>query len=746
MMHINFKRESVQIPTECPVCRSIGAFPRLTVDRIKYGVKSLDMAECGSCGTLYFTSESPVIGYDFPGFEEEYWLNYVQSGAGISAMLEPLLAVAPKKGGKLLDVGCGFGFVPHFWESSGYGSAVGLETSLYGKIGHEKLGVTIHSNFYSEAAQIAGEKFDYVYSSEVIEHVPDPAAFIDEISAALAPDGILILTTPCADAVKPGSPYQDTIAVLSPGFHYFVASERALLNLLKQRGFAHVKIQNSGNRLFAWASHVPLPKIAGEFGHWDEYYQYLETLSRNTDLHVAGGALYRLVKDSVNRGRSDIAGQAVKRWAALSRIAYGLDLLDPVKITERFLRAESPRNSEFPSWMGCGLLFYARAVMLMGAEPRLLVKSVQSAIAAMKREIEVFAQFAQEPAYFLKLAEDTLKELKRAESSPLAIDIKCKSVRGEPGSLKGKSVVLLCGYAPDGRPSPALLSLNRAFASHGLDVHICLAVSPFTETIETSGLEQATTVSMRHNDSFDFGIWASQLNALPEIWDAERIIFANDSVILVNDDAFSSMMDSLQNDESEFIALTESNSPCHHSQSYFFQIQGTALHDWRLRSFWAGVKSGLDKDAVINNYELTMMRTVQQNQNLRAKVLFGFQNLFPNGFADGTPVGNASHYLWERLLMKGMPFVKAELLHRNPMNLPLMHWRNVLEDIGADLEMVDRHLLELSRVRGGYQPKRKTQHVVLGHLLGNVRFEQMRQKWNRRRLSRRARRRTPEPN
>ncbi len=181
------------MPAQCPLCRKKGALLRLTIDRADKGANSLDLAECVSCGTLYYTSDNPVSGYDFPGFEEDYWLNYVQSGAGISAMLEPLLAVAPKPGRKLLDVGCGFGYVPHFWESCGYGSAVGLEKSHYGKIGRAKLGANIYHSYYSETEQISVEKFDYVYSSEVIEHVPDPAAFIDEISAALAPDGILIL-------------------------------------------------------------------------------------------------------------------------------------------------------------------------------------------------------------------------------------------------------------------------------------------------------------------------------------------------------------------------------------------------------------------------------------------------------------------------------------------------------------------------------------------------------------------------
>ena len=39
-------------------------------------------------------------------------------------------------------------------------------------------------------------RFDLVTSMEVVEHVADPAAFIDELAARLAPGGLMILSTP----------------------------------------------------------------------------------------------------------------------------------------------------------------------------------------------------------------------------------------------------------------------------------------------------------------------------------------------------------------------------------------------------------------------------------------------------------------------------------------------------------------------------------------------------------------------
>ena len=39
-------------------------------------------------------------------------------------------------------------------------------------------------------------QFDLITAMEVIEHVADPAAFVASLAARLAPDGLLILSTP----------------------------------------------------------------------------------------------------------------------------------------------------------------------------------------------------------------------------------------------------------------------------------------------------------------------------------------------------------------------------------------------------------------------------------------------------------------------------------------------------------------------------------------------------------------------
>lgn len=412
--------------TPCRVCGGTAESPVVRVIGAPTESGTLDLYRCAACLSLSYAGDKPVIGYDFQGFAENYWHHYVQSGAGIMAMLEPLLRLRPR-GGKLLDVGCGFGFVPHFWQTSGLGSAVGLETSEYGHIGRQKLGIDIRHSYYAPLKADLDGCFRYVFASEVLEHVPNPKDFLAEISGGLDEDGILILTTPAAEGVVLQCDSTTLLASLSPGFHYFLTSRMGLAHLLHQSGFRHVKVEMAGTRLFAWASHRPLPTLAPAGEGWENYIAYLELLSEHPDHHVAGGARYRFFKDALNTG--DL-GRASKGWLALQDLAkkqYDINLfagsadaetepsqpiLQPLKI---------PDFSKSPSWLGCALFFAAKYYHSRGERLHELAPVLCRAISEIGRDLDDLAQFAQEPAHFLPQARELLARILAGSGSPLKV-------------------------------------------------------------------------------------------------------------------------------------------------------------------------------------------------------------------------------------------------------------------------------------------------------------------------------------
>jgi 2-polyprenyl-6-hydroxyphenyl methylase/3-demethylubiquinone-9 3-methyltransferase len=104
----------------------------------------------------------------------------------------------PLKGRKALDVGCGAGLLSEPLARLG-AQVTGLDAApeniAAARLHAEGQGLAIDYRTGS-VEDLASEQFDLVVSMEVVEHVADPAAFIGGLVAALADDGVLILSTP----------------------------------------------------------------------------------------------------------------------------------------------------------------------------------------------------------------------------------------------------------------------------------------------------------------------------------------------------------------------------------------------------------------------------------------------------------------------------------------------------------------------------------------------------------------------
>ncbi|MFQ5578179.1 MAG: class I SAM-dependent methyltransferase, partial [Anaerolineae bacterium] len=102
-------------------------------------------------------------------------------------------------GRKVLDIGCGVGYGAFFLAAYGAGQVVGVDVSgnalAYARrVYHHP----VLRYLQASALQLpfADQTFDFVFSSQVIEHVPSVAAFLAEVKRVLSPTGFCLITTP----------------------------------------------------------------------------------------------------------------------------------------------------------------------------------------------------------------------------------------------------------------------------------------------------------------------------------------------------------------------------------------------------------------------------------------------------------------------------------------------------------------------------------------------------------------------
>lgn len=107
----------------------------------------------------------------------------------------------PLEGKTAIDAGCGAGLLVEPLARLG-ARVVGIDAAPelieVARDHAGKMGLEI--DYRVAAVETIEGQFDLVTSMEVIEHVADPAAFVKSLAARLAPNGLLIMSTPNATA------------------------------------------------------------------------------------------------------------------------------------------------------------------------------------------------------------------------------------------------------------------------------------------------------------------------------------------------------------------------------------------------------------------------------------------------------------------------------------------------------------------------------------------------------------------
>ena len=259
-----------------------------------------DIRQCSECGLVYINPQPTAD--EIPGFYDNMYLDdspeeVAARGLGYTQkQLRRIVRKRKPKGGKLLDIGCGFGAVleemakyPE-WELHGLEVGEGAVNFARNRVPSAEITDGVVDDVdYPEG------KFDCIMMITVLEHLKDPKGVLKTVTKWLAPGGLLVIQTP---HVEPFIKLRRTILGIPIYFeaprHMFDFSPRSLAMYFKSSGCQDMKIDiavpyaTGGlvSEAMIWAI-----KIAGFILHYGTFKTYV--------LPFSGGLVAHGIKSNV---------------------------------------------------------------------------------------------------------------------------------------------------------------------------------------------------------------------------------------------------------------------------------------------------------------------------------------------------------------------------------------------------------------------------------------------------------------
>jgi SAM-dependent methyltransferase len=146
--------------------------------------------------------------------------------------------------GTFIDVGCNVGFAVEAARSLGF-QARGIDIdSAAISVAQEKFGKSLFEIRSVQDLAQSGETFDFIYCSEVIEHLSELDSFFAALVQCLKEDGILYITTPDNGHYSLPSDFSKLIDWTSvrPPEHLLYFTQSSIKPLLRRYGLNFIKI------------------------------------------------------------------------------------------------------------------------------------------------------------------------------------------------------------------------------------------------------------------------------------------------------------------------------------------------------------------------------------------------------------------------------------------------------------------------------------------------------------------------
>lgn len=289
----------------------------------------------------------------------------------------------------------------------------------------------------------------------------------------------------------------------------------------------------------------------------------------------------------------------------------------------------------------------------------------------------------------------------------------------------GRRVVVFCHFDPHGEVVEHVRGYVEALRETGLSVVFVSNSGHLQPDAERWLLPRCAWVVIRRNVGYDFAAWRDGLEVagLPAA-DTEFLAIANDSVYGPIR-PLGPILARMDSSEADVWGMTDTWQRRYHLQSYFVAFTRNTLCSESFLAFWRGVRDLRSKTAVIRRYEIGLTQALLR-AGLRVGVLWRYvdtvSQLRTSGAGEGDQPLNAvqrvaderheaaaarrialnpTAELWRPLTFSGFPFIKRELLRRNPADVPdVAAWLNLVRVVSPeDAEVILRDLARSLRNR-----------------------------------------------
>lgn len=216
-----------------------------------YEKAGLKIIRCRNCGLVYVNprpAKSEILMLASKKGEEvqtsELTLNYDYSRERKDEYIAKLLKIEKYSGlrGKLLDIGCSSGAFLCTARELGWivkGLEIAHPSARYAK---EVRGLDVFAGELTTAGY-PDEYFDAITMWEVLEHLPDPQAYIREINRILKRRGVFALSVPNFNSITRRL-IKEKWWIMGPEEHLYYFTPASLRKVLGEAGFEIIKLHS----------------------------------------------------------------------------------------------------------------------------------------------------------------------------------------------------------------------------------------------------------------------------------------------------------------------------------------------------------------------------------------------------------------------------------------------------------------------------------------------------------------------